>query len=137
MTTISKKENRLPKFFVKNKPVESTDYENWLAWCNIDENISQNTDEGSDSKVEKRKFQDVSQSEFPWLIDDFNKYVMHCYVSRKAGPDIAGKTEFVTGKKFKHKSLVYQNKNRTVSNLTEWYPPLAILWCSNFGIQVY
>jgi hypothetical protein len=44
---------------------------------------------------------------------------MHCYVSRKAGPDIAGKTEFVTGKKFKHKSLVYQNKNRTVSNLTE------------------
>jgi hypothetical protein len=26
---------------------------------------------------------------------------------------------------------------RTVSDLTEWYPPLAILWCSNFGIQVY
>ena len=23
---------------------------------------------------------------------------------------------------------------RTVSDLTEWYPPLAILWCSNFGI---
>jgi hypothetical protein len=22
-------------------------------------------------------------------------------------------------------------------DLTEWYPPLAILWCSNFGIQVY
>ena len=42
--------------------------------------------------------------------DDFNKYVMHCYVSRKAGPDIAGKTEFVTGKQFKRKSLVYQNK---------------------------
>jgi hypothetical protein len=35
---------------------------------------------------------------------------MHCYVSRKAGPDIAGKTEFVTGKQFKRKSLVYQNK---------------------------
>jgi hypothetical protein len=23
---------------------------------------------------------------------------------------------------------------RTVSNLTEWYPPFAILWCSNFGV---
>jgi hypothetical protein len=29
------------------------------------------------------------------------------------------------------------DKTRTVSDLTEWYPPLAILWCSNFGIQVY
>jgi hypothetical protein len=29
------------------------------------------------------------------------------------------------------------NETRTVSDLTEWYPPLAILWCSNFGIQVY
>jgi hypothetical protein len=27
-----------------------------------------------------------------------------------SGPDIAGKTEFVTGKQFKRKSLVYQNK---------------------------
>ena len=35
---------------------------------------------------------------------------MYCYVYRKAGPDIAGKTEFVTGKTFKHESLVYQNK---------------------------
>ena len=26
---------------------------------------------------------------------------------------------------------------RTVSNLTDWYTSLAILWCSNFGIQVY
>ena len=30
-----------------------------------------------------------------------------------------------------------QIKTRTVSDLTEWYPSLAILWCSNFGIQVY
>jgi hypothetical protein len=30
VTTISKKENRFPKFFVKNKPVESTDYETGL-----------------------------------------------------------------------------------------------------------
>jgi hypothetical protein len=30
-----------------------------------------------------------------------------------------------------------QHITRTVSDLTEWYPPLAILWCSNFGMQVY
>jgi hypothetical protein len=30
VTTISKKEKRLPKFFAKNKPVESTDYETGL-----------------------------------------------------------------------------------------------------------
>jgi hypothetical protein len=58
----------------------------------------------SSSKAEKSKFQDVSKSEFSWLIDDSNNYVMYCYVCRKAGPDIAGKTEFVTGKKLKRES---------------------------------
>ena len=38
------------------------------------------------------------------LIDDYNSYVMYCYVCRKAGPDIAGKM-------FKRESLVYQNKS--------------------------
>ena len=28
----------------------------------------------------------------------------------------------------------FKIKTRTVSDLTEWYPLLAILWCSNFGI---
>jgi hypothetical protein len=38
---------------------------------------------------------------------------MSCDVCRKAGPDIAGKTEFVTGKKkFKRESLVYHNKSQ-------------------------
>jgi len=38
---------------------------------------------------------------------------LSCDVCRKAGPDIAGKTEFVTGKKkFKHESLVYHNKSQ-------------------------
>jgi hypothetical protein len=37
---------------------------------------------------------------------------MYCDICRKAGPDIAGKTKFVTGKKkFKRESLVYHNKN--------------------------
>jgi hypothetical protein len=37
---------------------------------------------------------------------------MYCDIYRKAGPDIAGKTKFVTGKKkFKRESLVYHNKN--------------------------
>jgi hypothetical protein len=35
---------------------------------------------------------------------------MYCYVCRKAGPDIGDKTEFVTEKKYKRESLVYQNK---------------------------
>jgi hypothetical protein len=52
------------------------------------------------SKVEKRKFQDVWKSEFLWLIIyDYSSDVMSCDVCRKAGPDIAGKAEFVTGKK--------------------------------------
>ena len=51
------------------------------------------------------------KSEFSWLTDDSNNYVMHCYVCRNAGPDIAGKTEFVTGKKLKRESPVYHNKN--------------------------
>ena len=38
---------------------------------------------------------------------------MSCDVCRKAGPDIAGKAEFVTGKKkFKPESLVYHNKSQ-------------------------
>jgi hypothetical protein len=38
---------------------------------------------------------------------------MYCYACRKAGPDIDGKTEFVTGKKFKRESLVYHNKTKS------------------------
>jgi hypothetical protein len=41
---------------------------------------------------------------------------MYCYVCRKTGPDIAGKTEFVTGKKFKRKSFVYQNKTKSLKH---------------------
>ena len=52
--------------------------------------------------------------EFSWLIDDSNNYVMYCYACRKAGPDIADKTEFVTGKKLKCESLVYQNKTKSL-----------------------
>ena len=50
------------------------------------------------------------------VIDDSNDYVMCCYVWRKAGPDIAGKTEFVTGKKFKCESLVYHNKAKSLKH---------------------
>ena len=73
---------------------------------------SQNTNEGSGSKAEKRKFQDVWKSEFLWLIIyDYSSDVMSCDVCRMAGPDIAGKTEFVTVKKFKGGSLVFLNKS--------------------------
>jgi len=42
---------------------------------------------------------------------------MYCYVCRKAGPDIAGKTEFVTGKKLKRESPVYHNKSFKTKSL--------------------
>ena len=43
-----------------------------------------------------------------WLIIyDYGNDVVSCDVFQKAGPDIAGKTEFVTGKKkFKRESLI-------------------------------
>ena len=53
------------------------------------------------------------KSEFSWLIDDSNNYYMYCYACRKAGPDIAGKTKFVTGKKLKRESPVYHNKTKS------------------------
>jgi hypothetical protein len=73
-------------FSAKNKPVESTDRE--AVW----------------------------KSEFLWLIIynySSTSDVMSCDVCRKAGPDIAGKTEFVTGKKkLKRESLVNHNKSQ-------------------------
>jgi hypothetical protein len=41
---------------------------------------------------------------------------MYCYVCRKANPDIAGKIENDTGKKFKCESLVYQNKTKSLKH---------------------
>jgi hypothetical protein len=108
------KQNILHFFPAKNKPVESTDHEVGLPDATSTEVSSQNTNEGSGSKAEKCKFQDVWKSEFLWLIIyDYSSDIMSCDVCRKAGPDIAGKTEFVTGKKkFKRESLVYHNKSQ-------------------------
>ena len=40
---------------------------------------------------------------------------MYCYVCRKTGPDtLAGKAEFVTGKKLKLESPVYHNKTKSL-----------------------
>jgi hypothetical protein len=35
---------------------------------------------------------------------------------QKAGPDIAGKNEFVTGKKLKRESPVYHNKTKSLKH---------------------
>jgi hypothetical protein len=73
------------------------------------------------SKTEKRKFQDVWMSEFSWLIDDSNKDIMtnmYCYVCRKAGPDIADKTDFVTGKKLKREIIVYHKCSGNINSPT-------------------
>ena len=105
---MSKKQNLHTQFFAKNNLVESTDHEAGLSDATSTEVWSQNSDEGLGSKAEMRKFHDVWKSEFLWLIYDSSNNAIYCDVCRKAGPDITGKTEFVTGKKkFKRESLVY------------------------------
>ena len=104
---MSKKQNLHIQFFAKNKLLESTDHEAGLSDATSTEVWSQNSDEGSGSKVEMCKFHDVWKSEFLWLIYDSSNNVMRCDVCRKAGQDITGKTEFVTEKKkFKRESLI-------------------------------
>ena len=94
MTTISKKQNLHAKFFTNNEPVELTDYEAGLsADATSTEVSSHNSDEVSGYKAEKCKYQRYLE------VRDSSNDVMHCDVCRKAGPDIAGKTEFVTEKK--------------------------------------
>jgi hypothetical protein len=93
VTTISKKQNLHAKFFTNNKPVELTDYEAGLSHATSTEVSSQNSDEVSGSKAEKRKYQRYLE------VRDSSNDVMHCDVCRKAGPDIADKTKFVTEKK--------------------------------------
>ena len=59
---MSKKQILLTNFFIKNKPVESTDHEAGLPDANWTEVSSQNTDKGSGSEAETCKFQDVWKS---------------------------------------------------------------------------
>ena len=49
--------------------------------------------------------------DFLWLTYDSSNSIIYFDFCRKAGPDNASKTKFVTGKKkFKRESLVYQDK---------------------------
>jgi len=101
------KQNRLTHFFAKNKPTNST--EDGLS----NTTSSQNEVPSSKAKGEKPKFLDVWKSEFSRLLYDPGNDIMYCNVCRQAGPDIAGKTEFATGKKkFKCESLVCHNKSQ-------------------------
>ena len=63
----------------------------------------------------KAKFHDVWKSSFrgSFMIPVLavTMVIMQCDICRKAGPDIAGKTDFVTVKKFKCESLVFLNKS--------------------------
>ena len=63
MTTISKKQNLHTKLFALNKLVESTDHEPGMSDAISTEVRSQNSDEGSGSKAEMRKFHDVWKSQ--------------------------------------------------------------------------
>jgi len=75
-------------------------------------------------------------------MDDSNNYVMYCYVCRKAGPDIAGKTKFVTGKKLKRESPVYHNKTKSLKhekcfNLVSEKTHSISIFCLIQGINNY
>ena len=59
---MSIKQNLITKFFIKNKSVESTDYETALPDAASPVISIKNTDVGS--KAEKRKFQDIRKSKF-------------------------------------------------------------------------
>jgi hypothetical protein len=59
---MSKKQNLHTQFFANNNLVESTDHEAGLSDATSTEVWSQNSDEGSGSKVEMRKFYDVWKS---------------------------------------------------------------------------
>ena len=115
-------------FLAKNKPIESTDHEAGLPDATSTDVSSQNTNEGSGSKAEKHKFQDVWKSEFLWLIIyNYCSDIMSCDVCRMAGPISAGKTKFVTGKKkFKGESLVYHKsqKNEKCFNIQDQQKPI-------------
>ena len=60
---------------------------------------------------------------------------MYCYVCRKAGPDIAGKTKYVIVKNLKRESPVYHNKCFNVVS-EKPIPQLSIL-CLIQGINNY
>ena len=68
-------------------------------------------------KVRVPKLKNVNSTmfgswEFLWLTYDSSSNIMYCDIRRKTGPNIAGKTKFVTGKnKFKRESFVYHNKS--------------------------
>ena len=92
----------------------------------------------------KHKFQDIWKSEFPWLINDSSSDVMYCDVYRKTGPDIAGKTEFVTEKKsLKVKVLLFLIKLKVwnMKNVSIWFQqkpiPQISIFCLIQGINNY
>ena len=81
---MSKKQNRLTKFFAKNKPVQLTDHKDGLFYATSTEVSSQKSDEVSDSKGGKRKFQNIWKSVFVNLIEIriLKKFSVSFYILR-------------------------------------------------------
>jgi hypothetical protein len=94
---MSKKQNLHTKFFAKNQLIIK------LA-CLMQHRRKYEAKIVMKVRVLKLKYVNSTMC----LIDDSSNNVMYCDVCRKAGSDITGKTEFVTGKKkCKHENLVY------------------------------
>ena len=95
---MSKKQNLHTKLFAKNKLVESTDHEAGLSDATSTEVWSHNSDEGSGSKAEMRKFHNVWKSEFLWLIYDSSN-VIYCDVAERQVQILPAKPNLLTERK--------------------------------------
>ena len=85
MTTISKKQNLLTKFFPKNKSFESTG----LPDATSQEVSIKNADEDSKAETQSVNSKMSGSRKFSWLVND-SSYddVMYCDFYRKAGLDM-------------------------------------------------
>lgn len=93
--------------FFKRVSRELTESERGESVSDIDEHETHESFEAVSSeanaakviKPKKRSFQEAWKSDFSWLVYDETSDTMYCDVCKKAGPEIAGKSEFVTSKK--------------------------------------
>jgi hypothetical protein len=112
-------------FFTKNKPLEKTNCEAGLPDATLTEVSSQNTNEGSGSKAEKRKFQDVWKSEFLWFMTIFTITVVTlCIVMFAERQDqilLTIPNLLLERKSINVKVLFIVIKVRNMKNVSIWY----------------
>ena len=106
VTTIIKKQNLHTKYFTKNKLIELTDCEAGLSDATSTEVSSQNSDEVSGSKAEKRKYHDIWKSKIP-----VRMFCIVIFAERQAQILLAKPNLLLKKKRFRCESLVFLNKS--------------------------